>query len=404
MEAGSMKARIVVLVAGWFGAAAGAAEPATPEELRARCEHNMKNIAAAVRAYEALNDGQRPRRLAELYQGGWVESVATFRCPASTEGALTPSRIDTEGDYVLSTNTALDAPLVVERGTRHGSRSITGVRRDDAVVQVSVPARLATNRPVALATTSAVVRIPPVQTNVAPRPPSPPIAPPPRLDAARTLEQAVALTEAGRNAEALPLLDRVLAQDSGHREARWRRALARTWTGDLAGSVADYDELLRQEPGQAELVRLRTLASIATGQDSQAARAAAAGLLRAQPDNAQVLFLAGQAEWLAGNGAGAQSYFARAAALDPNLLSGIYRQAGAFLEAGVPAMAFVQYSSLVWADPRMGGAYYGAGMAAARLGPAYRARAVQALEQYLRFDATSSFADAARRTLAELNR
>lgn len=227
-------------------------------------------------------------------------------------------------------------------------------------------------------------------------------ADPPTGQLSEALTRAQELAAIGRHIEAVAQFDRVLAPDPRNKLALWGRGLSRVWIGDLKGSVTDHDALLALDPANAEIRRVRTVTALAAGLDIPGALRTATELLRAQPNSAQVLFLAGEAELASGNSAAAQQHFTRAAAADPQLINGVYQQAGQFLQAGVPQMAYLQFMAVVWASPNFAGGHYGAGMSAAKLG--YKPQAIQSFEQYLRLDPSSTFATAARQELERLRR
>lgn len=285
-------------------------------------------------------------------------------------------------DYGFVGSTELLRSMNIQADARPGEREVVVVNPNGVA---------GGNRPFNVFTvTSRGKEIVPPATNAPSLPP----------EIAVALTRAQELSAAGRHAEAVPLLDRVLAQAPGNPLALWHRGIARLWTGDLKGSVADLDALLALDPANLEIRRVRSLAALADGIEVAAVRATMMELLRVQPNNAQLLLVAGQAELASGNSAAAQQYFGRATAADPQLINGVYQQACQFLQAGVPKMAYVQFLAVVWSSPNFADGQYGAGMAAAQLG--YKAQAIQLLEQHLRLAPSSSFAAAARQELARL--
>jgi lipoprotein NlpI len=368
-----------LLIGGVLLALAGPAVPADDEK-HAACEARLRRIARAVQTATLVHDGQAPTSLQALYDEGWIESLGDMVCPAADTPPPASGQLDERSSYTL-------APLP---------------GRTDLLVREKEPHRGGTGR---LAITRSGDRVTLAPQRPPPPPPGPVVATnAPASDVAGTFTQAVQLATAGRHAEALPLFDQVLAQQPQNKEAYWNRGISRTWTGNLKGSVADLDAVLRLDPGNAEVRRVRTLAAIACSHELASLRATAADLLRLHPNNASLLLLAGQVEWSLGNPTGAQQYFRQAQARDPQILNNVFQQAGSFLQAGVPQMAYVYYSTVVWADPSFAAGHYGLGMAAAELGAGHKSVAIAALEQYLRTDATSAHAAAARAKLAELQR
>ena len=375
------------------------------------CQARLRLLGDAFQRHLLYHTGQPPARLGELQS--FVLDLETFSCPASGRRLTGAAKIDTDSDYAVVTQLGKQRPLPLlkERAGHHGGQAhtfysdrtikagpplaglgTTFTGQESATVAITnLPA--ATNLPPIVMVTNLVVPPPPtnaVVTNI----PSGPLA--------ETLAQAEKLSTAGRYVEAVTLLDRVLAQEPANRLALWQRGVARTWTGDLRGSLADLDALLALDSANQEIRRVRTVTALALGHDLPGARAAAAELLRAQPNNAQVLLVAGQAELTAGNTTVAQQHFARATTADPQLVTGVYQQAGQFLQAGVPQMAYLQFIAVVWSSPNFAGGHYGAGMSAARLG--FNPQAIQSLERFLLLDPNSSFATTARQEIERLRR
>jgi tetratricopeptide (TPR) repeat protein len=377
-----------LLICGMFAALAGPAALADDEKLAA-CEARLRRLARAVQTATLVHDGQAPTSLQALYDEGWIESLGDLVCPAADTPPPAAGRLDERSSYTLAPLPGRADLIVREKAAHGGGAALLAITRTGERVTLA-PQRPPPPPPGPVVATNATPVTLPVVTNA------------PAADVAGIYAQAVQLATAGRHAEALPLFDQVLAQQPQNKEAYWNRGVSRTWTGNLKGSVADLDAVLRFDPGNAEVRRVRTLAAIACSHDLASLRATAADLLRLHPNNASLLLLAGQVEWSLGNTAGAQQYFRQAQTRDPQILNNVFQQAGSFLQAGVPQMAFVFYSTVVWADPAFAAGHYGLGMAAAELGAAHRSVAIAALEQYLRTDATSAYAAAARAKLAEL--
>jgi tetratricopeptide (TPR) repeat protein len=374
-----------LLIGGVLLALAGPAVPADDEK-HAACEARLRRIARAVQTATLVHDGQAPTSLQALYDEGWIESLGDLVCPAADTPPPASGQLDERSSYTLAPLPGRTDLLVREKEPHRAGTGLLAITRSGDRVT------LAPQLPGPVVATNANPVTLPVVTHA------------PAADVAGIFTQAVQLATAGRHAEALPLFDQVLAQQPQSKEAYWNRGISRTWTGNLIGSIADLDAVLRLDPGNVEVRRVRTLTAIACSHELASLRATAVDLLRAHPDNASLLLLAGQVEWALGNPTGAQPHFRQAQARDPQILNNVFQQAGSFLQAGVPQMAFVFYSTVVWADPSFAAGHYGLGMAAAQLGAAYKSVAIAALEQYLRADATSAHAAAARAKLAELRR
>ena len=372
----------------------------SPSAAEDKCAANLKRLGAAWRTWQFVNEGAPPANLGELYFAGYVDSPGRYSCPAGDRRLTTGAEASSLGDYTTEPLSGQPAFLVREKQPRHGTNLLLALSTNGSIIKLQMEP---TNLPVVI--THPPPQAPPnvAATNrppVVPTPNSVPLPLPGPLT--ETLAQAEKLSASGRFSEALPLLDRALAQNATNQLALWSRGLARTWTGDLQGSVTDLDALLALDPSNLDVRRVRSLTALAGGIEVATVRATMTELLRAQPNHAQLLLVAGQAELASGDNAAAQRYFARATAADPQLIQGVYQQAGQFLQAGVPKMAYLQFMAVVWSSPNFAGGHYGAGMAASRLG--YQAQATQAFEQYLRLDPSSSFAATARQELERLRR
>ena len=237
--------------------------------------------------------------------------------------------------------------------------------------------------------------------------PAPPGATPPgsiatppadSADFHQRFSEAQALYQAGRYQEALPLYDELIDESSTFRQARFDRAVMRLWTNDLIGSLEDFRWLAR-EKNDRESRRLRALVELAAGNVKEA-RKEADRLLREKPSDPEAILVAAQAALYDGNQQRAQELFQKLRTLAPQTETGLYTQAGNFLQAGVPAMALVQYDTIVWMNPGQTNAYYGLGFAASRLGQ--REKAIEAFNRYLQYDATSQWAEQVRSELQRL--
>ncbi len=386
--------------------AADSSSPTNSAALAAECQARLRTLGDALQRHLLYNKGKPPARLSDLQS--YVLELENFSCPASGRRVTEPGKIDTDSDYAVVTELGAQRPLILlkERADHHDGKAHT-FYSDRTFKTGSAVAGLGTTFTGQGSPQITVTNAPPIVTTTNAIPITPPILPATNTPAlpvelATTLAHAQELAALGRHGEAVAQFDRVLAPDPRNKLALWGRGLSRVWIGDLKGSVADHDAFLTLDPANAEIRRIRTVTALAAGLDIPGALRTATELLRVQPNSAQVLFLAGEAELASGNSAAAQQHFTRAAAADPQLINGVYQQAGQFLQAGVPQMAYLQFMAVVWASPNFAGGHYGAGMSAAKLG--YKPQAIQSLDYYLRLDPSSTFATAARQELERLRR
>ncbi len=162
-------------------------------------------------------------------------------------------------------------------------------------------------------------------------------------------------------------------------------------------SAAALEALLGQFPGDAEIIRMWGLASMSCNRNVPAVRRAADALVAANPNDPQALLLLGQAALFTGDESTAVRALSAARAASPSLMEAVYNEAFRLLGSGIPAVAYVQYKSLVWMQPADWRAFYGLGFAAKALGR--REEAVEAFGRYLQYDSTSEFAERARAEL-----
>lgn len=177
------------------------------------------------------------------------------------------------------------------------------------------------------------------------------------------------------------------------------RGYSKMWQGDVRSALAEFRAAAEANPNDLEARRMRGTMELLAG-DPAKARLDAEALVLAQPNNAMYQMLRGQVALWQHDPATATQRFAVAWRLDPQLSQSLYQQGAQFLQSGSPAMAYLTYLTVTYMDPRSLGAYYGLGTAAARLG--MRDAAINAFENYLRGDATSSFANTARQWLTTL--
>ncbi len=182
--------------------------------------------------------------------------------------------------------------------------------------------------------------------------------------------------------------------------ATLEQAVAMLYENKLAEALSAFRALAAANPGDDEILRLWVLSELVTNGDIAAARRSADQLAARHPGEAQYLFLQGQCALFAHDTAAAAQWLSAGAQADPQLVQGIYQQANDMLTKGVTAVAYVQFSSLVWMQPPYAPAYFGLGFAAKAQG--YRDVAIQAFERYLQFDPASTFSEQARSELQTL--
>jgi hypothetical protein len=207
------------------------------------------------------------------------------------------------------------------------------------------------------------------------------------------------LFESKRYAEALAAYNVAVGHAPYHRDSIFERGQARLWLNDLHGALADWKTLAMRDPGDLEARRLRALMELLAG-DRRAGLLEAIALSKVVPNNPQMMVLLGVANLYNGNPAAGD--FARAEQRVPALSQQYLSLANTSLQAGVPAVAYLEANTALGLDPKLSGAYFPLGMAAAQLGD--RATAVQALAMYLRSAPTGDSAARARLELASLQR
>jgi len=173
----------------------------------------------------------------------------------------------------------------------------------------------------------------------------------------------------------------------------------RMWQGDLRGALADFKTAAEANPNDFEARRLHATMELLAG-DPTKARDTADALLRLQSNSPAHQLLRGQAALWLNDTETARKHLAEAARLDPRLSASLYQQGGQFLQARANSMAYLSYLSVLYLDPKSGGAYYGLGVSAAQMG--LRPQAISAFENYLKADPNSAYAQTARQWLQQL--
>ncbi len=375
------------------------------DETETKCRARLKNLGGAVTAYKLLHEDKLPAKLSDLYRDGLVENFSDFVCPSSGVTIAAVSDIDEKSDYTLESLSDAKDLLVREKKPSHGD-SVLAIFKDGSIKPVRVAATTGISPPVTPptnpATTTAVV--PPVNPPVTPPPTvtppvtPPTVTPPPAGGEPAEFARAHEHYAAGRFADALPLYNAAIRSSPNHAPSLFERAVVRMWTNDLRGALEDATaaQKLTQD---VETRRLKTGIEIVAG-DPRVALQEAEVLLKAQPDNAMMHILHGEACLWNNNADAAQQSFKRAAQLAPDLAQGLYNQAIQFYNAGVFAMALQQFLAVQGVDPNHAGAYYGLGLTYSKLGQTEHA--IRALQTYLQMDKTSPHAAAAREELRRL--
>jgi tetratricopeptide (TPR) repeat protein len=212
-------------------------------------------------------------------------------------------------------------------------------------------------------------------------------------------QRATELMEDGNFAAAVKEFDRAIATNTNNPLLYQGRAIAKTWTGDLAGAIADYRSLEQLSPRNLEARISRLQLMIATG-SHQAALPEAVQTANANPNNCDALVTLGQAQNLCGQVGESQQTFARAAKLDPDAAQRIYDSGFAHLQAGLNQLALIEFIAVAWMDGRYAGAYYGIGRCRVAMG--HPPAAIEAYEVYLKYDQRTEYAEHARSEIARL--
>ncbi len=297
---------------------------------------------------------------------GWIRKGPAL-AEVSLSGTFPPEELDRDMDHILA---ELDAKLA-------SYDSCPAKRLDvmQTVPDVTAPAPVAraadANPPRAQADAgTAPAPLPPATPPPAalPAPPNPASAPPPAVN------QPPATLESVRQ---------------------------RVWKNDLKGALADSIALAAANPNDIQARALRGGLELLAG-DPRTGLSEAEALIKASPNDVWMWVLHAQALLRNNNAAAARQSLARAKQLDPNLVPNLYNQANQILSAGVPAMAHLQYTTTLAADPNLSGAYYGLGFACSQLG--MKEQAIQAFEHYLRLDPYSAYAQTVRQEVERLNR
>lgn len=171
------------------------------------------------------------------------------------------------------------------------------------------------------------------------------------------------------------------------------------YNNDLKGARDDWAVIASRSPDDLDASKFAAALDLAAG-DARASAARYADLARKLPNDPLVIVGQGQSALYGGDPAAGQRFFQRARELSPELAASLAQQANQMLLANVPAIARIQYTTVVWLDPSASYGYYGLGFAASKLGN--KEEAIEALQRFLQGDSTSEFAEKARAELARL--
>jgi tetratricopeptide (TPR) repeat protein len=215
------------------------------------------------------------------------------------------------------------------------------------------------------------------------------------------IERARGLAREGKPQEALAQFDALISRAPQDAALRSERGTMRLWNNDLRGAREDWAAIASQSPDNVDARKFAAALELVAG-DPRASLAQYQELARIRPADPLVLIGQGQASLWTGDTVGAQKSFQQALQISPDLAKSLYEQANQMLSANVPAIAHVQYTTVVWLDPNAYHAYYGLGFAASKLGR--KQEAIDAFERYLQRDPSSQFAENVRGELARLRR
>lgn len=179
-----------------------------------------------------------------------------------------------------------------------------------------------------------------------------------------------------------------------------RRLSGLVWANRLNEALVEYRRLAEAHPDHVTIRTGRASMELVVG-DRDVASAEAQTLLRQFPDHPNVLVLAGQAAYFQGDAQTARRMFDRAKAVHPTQGDELYNQAVKLHGRRVHGLARLLFATAVAMDPQKHyRAHYYLGAIFEVQGSAEKA--IHAYEAYLRADATSNWADAARTRIAQL--
>jgi tetratricopeptide (TPR) repeat protein len=423
-------------------------KPGEPE-----CQENLRALGDALKLYLMNNEGKLPSRLSELYKQGFVPDLATFSCPASGKRITEEAQIDQLTDYEVVDQAGGDPkrrPIIKEKYGYHDGMALV-FNTDFSIDKVKAPAPPVSsdvakvpepkpNEPVKPPDAPKDQPLPPVGPLEPPKPseitpktepapkttpgvktPSPqprpgeeppkvektPETPAPSLPSTQPearladppeLAAGVSQLKSGNYALALQLFELALKRVPENPRFIMYRGTGRLWMDDLQGALADFRTAADKNKDK-ESRRLRAALELVAG-DPKAGLAEAKALLNEFPQDSGILILFGQASLYNGYLMDAKPNFEKARQLSPGTANALFWEGNRFLEAGVPAVARMQYLTVLHLDSTMVGTYYGLGLACARLGA--KEDALQYFQEYLRADPVSPNAQGARQAMARL--
>lgn len=132
------------------------------------------------------------------------------------------------------------------------------------------------------------------------------------------IQEAHLLTDQGRAAEAVALLDEALEAEPGDHDLLYARALARVQEDDLAGAEADLRAILDDEPEDAHALNALGYTLADAGERLEEARDMIARALAQKPDHPAILDSKGWVLYRLGKPEQALDYLERAWAREPD--------------------------------------------------------------------------------------
>ena len=381
-----------------------------------QCRAHLQALGQALKLYLIYNDGRLPAHISELYQQGFLPDLEVFSCPASGTRITDTGQIDKQTDYILTTMVTDEKPLPLlkERAGFHDGQALTfysdmSIRRTAAAppvpaavfppasqtagetAQIKNPAGSASNGAAwTQAGSSNTATNRKTSSSQSGTPPS--VGPLKMTDVTNLFANHQFL-------QALPLLDKMVADSPQERLPRFQRGTARIWLNDLKGAMSDFSTLVTNNPQDFESRRMRATLELLAG-DRHFALQEAESLDRLAPETATICVLHAQAAWFAGDTQTARREFAHAQRLNSAVADVLLNEAVQFDRAGVLKVAYLEYVSVAWLKPDYYRANYGIGNTAARLG--MKKQAIDALEEFLRHETTGEYADSARRIINQL--
>lgn len=133
------------------------------------------------------------------------------------------------------------------------------------------------------------------------------------------LQRGVALSQRGRDAEALAAFDEAIRHSPDSAPAYASRGMVRARLGDVDGAIADYSRARELGAPAGEVLFNRCQARISK-RDYQGAIADCTAVIAENPSHAGASFTRGNARWLAGDADQARADWVRAIEIEPDLI------------------------------------------------------------------------------------